>query len=54
MNEKRFSIRLNELLDSALREMGEKTNLSLNALINIAVRELIERWKRDKERNQDH
>lgn len=47
MNKKRFSICLNERLDSALREMGENTNLSLNALINIAIREFLDRWNRE-------
>ncbi len=51
MNKKRFSICLNEILDSALREMGEKTNLSLNALINIAIREHVEKWNRDRKRD---
>ncbi len=46
MNEKKLSIRINEELDNALRVMRDKTNLSLNALVNIALTEYVEKWNR--------
>ncbi len=46
MNEKTLTIRIKEELHAALKRMGEKQNLSLNALVNIALNEHV--YKRYK------
>ncbi len=44
MPKKQLSIRLSKELDEGLRRIADKTEMSLNVLVNLSIRMYIERW----------
>lgn len=44
MNEKKFTIRLSQKTYSNLKDRAVEQNLSMNALINVALNDFIEKW----------